>query len=90
MNLLGCWKTYDLIYFLCRSFEEVCTQLHSSIEIFLKLLQEKVFPGKDALIQRLYAALRIINSVRHPKNLSLSLFRSASEFHFFREILFNA
>ena len=36
--------------------------------MFLELLQVKVVPRKDALIQRLYAALRIINSVRHLNN----------------------
>ncbi|XP_023514332.1 RNA polymerase II C-terminal domain phosphatase-like 3 [Cucurbita pepo subsp. pepo] len=46
-----------------KSFHEVCSQLLSSIETFLELVQGKVVPRKDALIQRLYAALRIINSV---------------------------
>ncbi|XP_022991986.1 RNA polymerase II C-terminal domain phosphatase-like 3 [Cucurbita maxima] len=46
-----------------KSFLEVCSQLQSSIEMFLELLQVKVVPRKDALIQRLYAALRIVNSV---------------------------
>lgn len=53
-----------------KSFQEVCSQLHSSIETFLELLQGKVVPRKDALIQRLYAALRIINSVFCSMNLN--------------------
>ncbi|XP_038907076.1 RNA polymerase II C-terminal domain phosphatase-like 3 [Benincasa hispida] len=53
-----------------KSFQEVCSQLHSSIETFLELLQGRVVPRKDALIQRLYAALRIINSVFCSMNLN--------------------
>ncbi|KAA0039851.1 RNA polymerase II C-terminal domain phosphatase-like 3 [Cucumis melo var. makuwa] len=53
-----------------KSFQEVCSQLHSSIETFVELVQGKVVPRKDALVQRLYAAFRLINSVFCSMNLN--------------------
>ena len=66
-----CWLIF------CRSFEAVCLKLHKALESLKELVggNHRDLPSKDGLVQLLFMAIGVVNSVTHLKN---TLFYSIS------------
>lgn len=59
--------------FCCRSFEEVCSRVHSTLESLQEVFSGLIVPTKDALVQLSFTAIQAVHSVRSPSSFELNL-----------------
>jgi len=62
-----------LACFCCRSFEEVCSRVHSTLESLQEVFSGLIVPTKDALVQLSFTAIQAVHSVRSPSSFELNL-----------------
>jgi hypothetical protein len=58
-------------------------KLHKVLEILKELVggNDNSFPSKDGLVQLLFMAIRVVNSVRHLKNTFFTQFHSSKSIY---------
>lgn len=68
-----CLLVWFGLFFCCRSFEEVCSRVHNTLESLREVFSGLIVPTKDALVQLSFTAIQAVDSVRSPSSLELNL-----------------
>lgn len=71
--LIVCWFGLAWLVFCCRSFEEACSRVHSTMESLQEVFSGLIVPTKDALVQLSFTAIQAVHSVRNPSSFELNL-----------------